>query len=199
MKRIVLASGSPRRIEMMKRNGYEPEIFPADIDETLPENIGMRDAVMYLSLKKALWVQEKICAAEGFDTATEPAVIVAADTMVYKDGFLGKPADREDAARMLELIRHTSHYVATGVAIIDTETGIKKVFCDVTEVFCKNYSKAEMEAYLNTREPYDKAGAYGIQGIFGKYIDHYEGSFDTVVGFPWALIEPELKAAFSGK
>lgn len=196
MKKIVLASGSPRRIEMMRKNGYDPEIMPAAIDETLPENIGMRDAVMYLSLKKALWVEEKlkVSSEEASSDSKEPAIIIAADTVVYKDGILGKPVDRRDAERMLELIRHTDHYVATGVAIIDTATGIKKVLCDVTRVFCKNYSKTELNAYLNTKEPYDKAGAYGIQGIFGKYIDHIEGSFDTVVGFPWELISSELEA-----
>ena len=219
--KIVLASGSPRRIEMMKKHGYDPEIIPAEIDETLPEDIGMRDAVMCLALKKALWVEERLNSSLSPDSAADsapdsvhdsaetsgqasavtpapiPALIIAADTVVYKDGILGKPVDRQDAARMLELIRHTSHYVATGVAIINMQTGVKKVLCDVTEVFCKNYSKTEMNAYLNTKEPYDKAGAYGIQGIFGKYIDHYEGSFDTVVGFPWSIIEPELKAALS--
>ncbi|MGN0733849.1 MAG: Maf family protein [Emergencia sp.] len=211
--KIILASGSPRRIEMMKKHGYDPEIIPADIDETIPEDMGMRDAVMYLALKKALWVEERLnsgsssgsapdsAATSGQASAVTPApipyLIIAADTVVYKDGILGKPVDRRDAERMLELIRHTSHYVATGVAIINMQTGVKKVFCDVTEVFCKNYSKTEMNAYLNTKEPYDKAGAYGIQGIFGKYIDHCEGSFDTVVGFPWSLIEPELKAALS--
>lgn len=186
MRRIVLASGSPRRIEMMKKNGYTPEIFPADIDESLPDGIAMKEAVMFLALKKALWVEERL---------TGPtSIIIAADTVVYKDGILGKPVDKEDARRMLELIKNTDHYVATGVAIIDQETGIKKLFCDATRVFCKNYSPAELEAYLNTKEPYDKAGAYGIQGIFGKYIDHYEGAFDTVVGFPWNIVGKELES-----
>jgi len=187
-KKIILASASPRRIEMMRKNGYNPEIRPSDIDETLPEGIGMKDAVMFLALKKALDVESRCQFPED-----EGKLIIAADTVVFKDVILGKPLDREDAWNMLNKIKNTSHEVATGVAIIEAGKPNKKVFCDVTEVFCKDYSDEELNAYLDTDEPYDKAGAYAIQGIFSKHIDHYEGSFDTVVGFPWDLIEKELK------
>lgn len=183
-KEIILASSSPRRIEMMKKHGFDPIIRPADIDETLPPDIGMRDAVMFLALKKALSI-------EG--DAKKGAIIIAADTVVYKDGIMGKPEDRQDAFVMLSKIRNTSHFVTTGVALIAAGENYKKVFCDVTEVFCKDYTDEDINAYLDTDEPYDKAGAYAIQGIFGKHIDHYEGSFDNVVGFPWELIEKELQ------
>lgn len=183
-KKIILASSSPRRIEMMKKHGFDPVIRPADIDETLPEGIGKRDAVMFLALKKALSIESDV---------EKGSIIIAADTVVYKDGIMGKPRDREDAFAMLSKIRNTSHFVATGVALIAAGENYKKVFCDVTEVFCKDYTDDEINAYLDTDEPYDKAGAYAIQGIFGKHIDHYEGSFDNVVGFPWEMIEKELK------
>lgn len=183
-KKIILASSSPRRIDMMKKHGFDPIIKPADIDETLPADIGMRDAVMFLALKKALSVEP---------IAENGSIIIAADTVVYKDGIMGKPKNRQDAFAMLSKLRNTSHFVTTGVALIAAGKNDKKVFCDVTEVFCKNYSDDEIQAYLDTDEPYDKAGAYAIQGIFGKHIDHYEGSFDNVVGFPWALIEKELQ------
>jgi len=183
-QQMILASSSPRRIEMMRNNGFDPEIRPSDIDETLPEGIGMKDAVMFLALKKALDVESRCTFPED-----EGKLIIAADTVVYKDKILGKPVDRADAWRMLTKIKNTSHYVATGVAMIKAG----KAFCDVTEVFCKDYSDAELNAYLDTDEPYDKAGAYAIQGLFNKHIDHYEGSFDTVVGFPWDLIEEEIK------
>lgn len=183
-KNIVLASSSPRRIEMMKKHGYDPEIVPADINEKLPYGISMTDAVMFLALKKALSVEDKV----------EPgSVIIAADTVVYKDKILGKPLNRCDAFRMISSIKNTAHAVATGVAIIVAGDTKRKAFYDVTEVFCKDYSDAEINAYLDTDEPYDKAGAYAIQGEFSKYIDHYEGSFDNVVGFPWEKIEKELK------
>ena len=188
-QQIILASSSPRRIEMMKTHGFDPEIRPSDIDETLPDGIGMKDAVMYLALKKALDV-EKHCTE-----ADQGKLIIAADTVVYKDQILGKPENREDAWNMLTKIKYTSHFVATGVAMVVSGQPQREVFCDVTEVFCKDYTDEELNAYLDTDEPYDKAGAYAIQGIFGKYIDHYEGSFNTVVGFPWEIIEEKLKGA----
>lgn len=188
-KKIILASSSPRRIDMMKKNGYDPEIRPSDIDETLPEGIGMKEAVMFLALKKALDVESRCTFPED-----EGKLIIAADTVVYKNEILGKPKDRNDAWNMLNKIKNTLHEVATGVAIIEVGKFNKKVFCDVTKVFCKDFSDEELNAYLDTDEPYDKAGAYAIQGIFSKHIDHYEGSFDTVVGFPWDLIEKELQS-----
>ncbi|NCE98519.1 nucleoside triphosphate pyrophosphatase [Emergencia sp. 1XD21-10] len=183
-KTIILASSSPRRIEMMHKHGYNPTIMPADIDETLPKNISAKDAVMFLALKKALYVEQK--AAPG-------SIIIAADTVVYKDGILGKPENRSDAARMLRKIKNTSHQVATGVAILIAGESTRNVFYDITEVFCKDFNDDELSAYLDTDEPYDKAGAYAIQGIFAKHIDHWNGSFDTVVGFPWELIQLKLK------
>lgn len=188
-KKIILASSSLRRIDMMKKNGYNPEIRPSDIDETLPEGIGMKEAVMFLALKKALDVESRCTFPED-----EGKLIIAADTVVYKNEILGKPKDRNDAWNMLNKIKNTLHEVATGVAIIEVGKFNKKVFCDVTKVFCKDFSDEELNAYLDTDEPYDKAGAYAIQGIFSKHIDHYEGSFDTVVGFPWDLIEKELQS-----
>ena len=139
---------------------------------------------MFLALKKALYVEQK--AAPG-------SIIIAADTVVYKDGILGKPENRSDAARMLRKIKNTSHQVATGVAILIASESTRNVFYDITEVFCKDFNDDELSAYLDTDEPYDKAGAYAIQGIFAKHIDHWNGSFDTVVGFPWELIELKLK------
>lgn len=158
--------------------------MPADIDETLPKNISAKDAVMFLALKKALYVEQK--AAPG-------SIIIAADTVVYKDGILGKPENRSDAARMLRKIKNTSHQVATGVAILIAGESTRNVFYDITEVFCKDFNDDELSAYLDTDEPYDKAGAYAIQGIFAKHIDHWNGSFNTVVGFPWELIQLKLK------
>ena len=181
--KIILASSSPRRIEIMRKHGYDPEVIPAHIDETLPEGIGMTDAVMFLALKKALYVEQH---------AEPGSIIIAADTVVYKDEILGKPSDRNDAFRMISKIRNTDHFVTTGVAVIAAGRPVREAFYDVTRVFCKNYTDEDINAYLDTDEPYDKAGAYAIQGIFSRYIDRYEGSFDNVVGFPWELIEKKL-------
>ena len=183
-RKIILASSSPRRIDIMRSHGIEPEIMPAHIDEHLPKDINMTDAVMFLAMKKALAVEEK---------AEPGSVIIAADTVVYKNKILGKPLNRCDAHRMISSIRDTYHYVTTGVAIVVAGETKRKAFYDVTKVFCKDYTEEDIKAYLDTDEPYDKAGAYAIQGEFSRHIDHYEGSFDNVVGFPWEKIEEELK------
>ena len=188
--RIILASSSPRRIEMMKNNGIEPLVMPSSADETLPFAMSMEQAVMFLALKKALNV-EKLWLKEASDSRT-PSVIIAADTIVYKNGIIGKPADETDALNTLKLLRNTSHYVATGVALVAPASPKRSVICDVTEVFFDDYSDLEIQEYLNTDEPWDKAGGYAIQGAWGKYVDHITGNYDNVIGFPWEKIKSEL-------
>lgn len=187
-KTIILASKSPRRYEILKNHGIDPIVIPANADETLPDGIGMKEAVRLLALKKARAVFaciERDNYGEGY--------IIGSDTIVYKDEIMGKPIDRNDARKMIETIRGTYHFVSTGVALIDIKSGEEIVLNDVTKVFCKNYSDEDIEEYLDTDEPYDKAGAYAIQGIFGKYIDRYEGDFENVVGLPFHIIEKFLR------
>ena len=190
IRRIILASQSPRRIEMLRDNGMDPIVMPADVDETLPDGIEPKDAVMYLAMKKALCIEEQI--KDKPDTAG--SLIIAADTVVYKDGYgiMGKPADIDDARRMITAIRGTSHFVATGVALIVAGEPRRRAFCEVTEVILRDYSDKEIEDYIATQEPYDKAGGYSIQGTFGKYIDRIHGDFDNVVGLPFIRMMGEI-------
>lgn len=215
---IILASGSPRRIEMMKQHGFDPIVMPADIEENIPEHCSMTDTVMFLALKKAQSVQEKI-KNEDPELYAQAPVIIASDTIVYMDGYgavdaapgaeegngaspaavgiMGKPQDFADGFEMLSALRGKMHYVTSGVAIIGIKPGdhgqIIKVFADATKVYFKDYTDEELTAYLNTDEAYDKAGGYAIQGTFKKYIDHYEGSLTNVIGFPWERFEEEIK------
>ena len=209
-RKCILASGSPRRIEIMRANGIDPLIMPAKIEENIPPVCGMCETVMFLALKKAKWVEEKylnetltdftsdlsVDAERSVDSQKQAdqqtAVILAADTIVYKDGIMGKPKDRQDAFRMLSLLRNDVHYVVTGVALVEAGCQNARVFAEVTKVFVKDFTDEQLNAYLDTDEPYDKAGGYAIQGLFGKYIDHIEGSYDNVVGFPWEKIVKEL-------
>lgn len=192
MKRIILASSSPRRIEMMKNNGYEPEIIPADVDETILIDISCESAAMAMALKKAAYIAEQINADENPDY-NDSAVIIAADTIVvYGAEIMGKPVDQDDAYRMLSKLRNNYHQVMTGVAIIDISKKLKICFCDMTSVYFKDYTDEELLAYVKTSEPYDKAGGYAIQGTFGKYIDRFEGNYDNVVGFPWYRVKEYL-------
>ncbi len=209
-RKCILASGSPRRIEIMRANGIDPLIMPAKIEENIPPVCGMCETVMFLALKKAKWVEEKylnetltdftsdlsVDAERSVDfqkqAGKQAAVILAADTIVYKDGIMGKPKDRQDAFRMLSSLRNDVHYVVTGVALVEAGCQNARVFAEVTKVFVKNFTDEQLNAYLDTDEPYDKAGGYAIQGLFGEYIDHIEGSYDNVVGFPWEKIVKEL-------
>lgn len=181
MKRIILASSSPRRIEMMHEKGFLPEIIPANVNEDIRIDTSCHSTVMYLAYKKASYVDNMVKPNNG--------IIIAADTIVVFNGkIIGKPSNRDDAFKTLTMLRNTSHHVITGVCIIDNEKKIKTCLYDETKVFFKTYSDEELQSYLSTKEPYDKAGGYAIQGSFSKYIDHIEGDFDNVVGFPWHKI-----------
>ena len=186
-KKFVLASASPRRIDIMRSHGIDPLICPADIEENLPLVDGMTDTVMFLALKKAK-------AVESSNTDIQPgSIIIAADTVVYKDKIMGKPEDYDDAFKMLSQLRNTWHYVTTGVALVEAHKQNARVFAEVTKVYFKDYSDEELHSYLQTDEAYDKAGAYAIQGYFSKYIEKFEGDYENVVGFPWTRIEDEIK------
>ena len=98
------------------------------------------------------------------------------------------------AVRILELLKGTNHYVATGVSILKAGTNLRRIFCEVTEVIFKNYTYDDIKNYINSGEPWDKAGGYAIQGKWKKYIDHYIGDYENVVGFPWKRIQKELNS-----
>lgn len=186
---IILASGSPRRLEILNKHGIQPVVLPQDTDEALPEGIGMTDAVEMLASRKAHACYDSVKADPSYDGF----VILGADTIVWKDEIMGKPVDRDDAWRMLDKIRGTHHYVVTGVCLIDINSGRETVLSDVTTVHCVDYSDDDIEDYISCEEPYDKAGSYAIQGRFGRYIDHIEGDYENVVGLPFYRIEKALK------
>ena len=201
-KTIILASQSPRRLEILRAHGVEPVVMPTDADETLPDGIGMEEAVRRISRVKAEAcyneLMRRLSAGEpDLVELTADALIIAADTVVYTDalGIMGKPADYDEAFLMLATIRNTYHYVATGVTLIELCGGRTEDlnFADVTEVWCKNYTDQEIDEYIAIDAPYDKAGSYAIQSAFGKHIDHIEGDYENVVGLPFNRIVRELK------
>ena len=181
---IILASASPRRIEMFRDRGYDPRVIPADISECLPFDMPPETAVMYLSLAKALHV-----------ASSQRGLIVAADTVVVYEGeIMGKPADEAEAFDVLSRLREQTHQVITGVCLIDNaaEPAVKRCLYEVTDVTFGTYTDEELRAYVQTPEPYDKAGGYAIQETFGKYIDHIDGDLDNVIGFPMTRVESYL-------
>ena len=176
---IILASGSPRRREILSDLGAELKIITADVDESSNERNPERLAEQ-LARKKGEAVYQKLL-ADNTDELTLP--IISADTVVFCDGeIMGKPADRADAKRMLKKLSGKAHTVTTGICVI--ADGIPFSASTTTKVFVDNLTDAEIDAYINTGDPFDKAGGYGIQGVFSKHISKIEGCYFNVVGLP---------------
>lgn len=185
-QRIILASASPRRRDLLQQVGITPEIIPADVEEvitsTQPEQV-----VMELSAQKAKAVAGQL-AGSGQNVA-----VLGADTVVAADGrILGKPKDRQEAVQMLELLSGRSHQVYTGVTLVDGNSGKTKTFAEKTLVQVAPLTTQQIEAYVDTGEPMDKAGAYGIQGLFAAYIEGISGDYNNVVGLPVGRVCREL-------
>ena len=197
---IILASSSPRRIEIMKRHSITPIVIKPECDENLPWEMGKEDVVRFLSLKKALWVERRLIEGEtrfGKEGAerllARRPFIVAADTRVYHRSVIGKPKDRAHAEKMLRQLEGESHYVVTGVTILRAGEPARVSFAEVSRVNFGSYEDDDFESYLGTEEPYDKAGGYAIQGHFKRYITSIEGDYDNIVGFPWEHFAKEFE------
>lgn len=185
MRRIILASGSPRRKELLEQIGISFEIHKAEGEEHITSAVPT-EVVKELSMQKA---QEVAGACEG-------DVIIGADTVVAAQGqILGKPKDQEDALRMLRLLQGGSHEVITGVTVLLTKHQTMVQFAEVTKVHVFPMTEAQMEAYVKSGEPMDKAGAYGIQGRFAAYVSGIEGDYNNVVGLPVGRLYQEVLAA----
>jgi len=180
-----LASASPRRKQLLEQAGYTFEIIESAADETIE---GTADfCVETLALRKAKAVAEKM---KGDKT---PATIVAADTLVSIHGkILEKPKDTEDAFKMLSTLSGNMHVVYTGVAIMPATGDAPITFVEQTDVYFRKLSNAEIHTYINTGEPFDKAGAYGIQGHGATLVRRIEGCFYTVMGLPIARLHVAL-------
>lgn len=197
--RLILASGSPRRKELLEQIGADFEILPAKGEEVITSDIPSQ-VVMELSAQKAEEVAgryekelvvEKVCWEDR-----KTVVILGADTVVaYENKILGKPKDEADAVRILQMLAGNTHSVFTGVTLLIEQAGKreKKTFFAETKVTMYPMSKEEIEAYVATGEPMDKAGAYGIQGKCAAYIERIEGDYNNVVGLPVSLVYQTLK------
>lgn len=191
-RNIILASSSPRRIEMLEKHGIKPLVIAPEVEESLPQGLDMIQSVMYLSLKKALSVELSLEQEKNIDSAHDYSIIIAADTIVYLDRIIGKPNDYNEAYEILMKLRGKRHYVVTGVALLKMGSPERTVIYDITDVYFKNYEEKDVIDYIQTEEPYDKAGGYAIQGSWGQYVDHIHGSLNNVIGFPWERVRLEL-------
>ena len=186
--KYVLASGSPRRKQLLGEIIPDFDIIPAKGDEIISSDIPSV-VVEDLSDRKAKEIFHKL-----FRDSKQPLVVIGADTVVsYREKILGKPVDREDAEGMIRSLQGERHQVYTGVTVYYGTEGDQFTFSECTDVDVYPMTDEEVMGYLDTDEPYDKAGAYGIQGIFGRFVKGIDGDYNNVVGLPLARLYRELK------
>ena len=174
-RRFILASASPRRKELFENAGFDFEIIPSEAEETVDENIGAKETVRILSMQKAQYVSAH----------NEGAVVLGCDTVVaVGDEILGKPQNKRQAFEMLKSLSGKIHAVYSGVCITDGKR--TESFASKTEVEFYELSDETIESYIESGEPADKAGAYGIQGLGNALVKGIKGDYFTVVGLPLA-------------
>jgi MAF protein len=184
MKKWILASNSPRRSELLGLFGLPFEVHPADISEN-----------RYVAEAPVAYVRRLACQKAQAMAEAQPGLVIAADTIVVDgDALLGKPVDILDAWRMLQQLRGRTHQVYTGIAIIDTPSGRSYEDVCCTNVPMRAYSDAEIDAYIATGDPMDKAGAYGIQNPGFHPVENLRGCFASVMGFPLCHLMVGLRA-----
>lgn len=179
---LILASNSPRRKQLLEDCGLTFKVYAREVDETVAEKMSPEKLVKTLALRKAK------ATFEQFPNDT----IIGADTVVVFEGeILGKPIDEPDAHRMLKMLSGNKHEVYTGVCVLKKDVEI--VFHAVAEVWMHAYDDLQIESYIQTGEPMDKAGSYAIQGLGKDFIEHYTGDFFTIVGLPLKRLIVKLK------
>ena len=199
---IVLASASPRRRELLAQTGVEFRVHAVDADETLDERLAAEpvEAVKKLAERKAKAAVEQLVTPDYDGTM----VVLGSDTMVvFRGEIFGKPHDAEDARRMLHALSGHGHDVHTAVSLwavhapAGQDVGLYyRTFVDTTYVYFRDLTDEEIDAYIASGDPFDKAGAYGIQSGAGVFVDHIEGSLDTVIGFPVERLRREFPDIF---
>lgn len=173
--KLILASQSPRRKELLQKAGFCFEVIPSRVDENIPDKITPEDFAQRLAQAKATKIAKRHC----------EAIVLGADTIVVLgDAILGKPADKDDARRMLQQLSGAWHQVMTGYAVVHGALAKTVRATIITDVKFKRLTPAEIEWYIETAEPDDKAGAYAIQGIGALWVEKIKGSYTNVVGLP---------------
>jgi septum formation protein len=189
--RLILASRSPRRRELLRQAGFDFDVRPSTVEETASPGETPEEFARRAAREKALPVAA---------SAPPESLVLGADTVVVADGeILGKPANAPDAARMLRLLSGVTHRVITGVCIVRAPDRVEALAHETTFVTFRSLDNDELQDYLAGGEPFDKAGAYGIQGLASKFVTRVEGCYFNVVGLPVALVcdllEPLLKGS----
>ena len=175
--KVILASKSPRRVEILEKIVKEFEVVQSNFDENTIDFKGdVEKYVKDLSRNKAIEVSKRL---------NEPSIVIAADTVVFQDGkVLEKPKNEEDAFSMLSSLSGNTHKVYSGICLINTYDDTVVTDCDCTEVKFSELNPRQIRNYINSGEPMDKAGAYGIQGLGGAFVERIEGCYYNVMGLP---------------
>lgn len=193
MKNIILASASPRRKDLLEQIGISCQVMPSFVEEKITST-KPDDVVQELSAQKCNDVAERIIIQQK---EKEVCIVVGADTVVACEGhILGKPEDEKMAEEMLSMLQGNVHQVYTGVTLIQCKAGRiqnRDTFYEKTDVYVEPMTGAEIRDYINTGDPMDKAGAYGIQGCFAKYVGKIQGDYNNVVGLPTAAVYKHIK------
>ena len=184
-KKIVLASASPRRNDLLKTMGLEFEIIPSQVEENIEDEIFSVELIENLAFEKAQDVAGKI---------NFPSIVIGSDTVVViNNKILGKPKDKDDASNMLKMLSGNTHQVISAIAVIDTETGKALKDSVISDVTFKQLSDEEINAYIESGEPMDKAGAYAIQGLAGMFVKSINGCYSNIVGISVFRLAEMLK------
>lgn len=189
MRELILTSKSPRRRQILEEAGYEFRVFPIEVSEILNKNLNLPEKISDCA-------KQKVMAAKSFGNWLESQniLLLGADTVVVFQGqILGKPENEQDAINILNQLSGQVHDVITGFCLLDLTTERLILGHDVTHVHFRNLSEKEILDYVASGDSMDKAGAYGIQGEAGKFVDKFEGSFKNVVGLPIERIEKVMQ------
>ena len=182
-KRLILASNSPRRIVLLKSLGYHFDIVPHDIEECIIGDVLRMELVQNLAFLKATDVARRV----------SNAIIISADTViVHKKSILGKPKDISDAKRILSILSDSEHDIISGVCVMEMPSRKKMLRIERTHIKMKSIEDEEIDRYILTGEPMDKAGAYAIQGEGSKFVEKIDGSYSNAVGLPLELLQEML-------
>lgn len=180
--KIILASKSPRRIELLEKLNINFDIMDSNSDETLIQDLSLEEQSKHLALNKAKSV---------FDKTSGDRIVIGADTIIFKDGiYYGKPTSYSDAFNIISNLMNDTHQVSTGLAILIEKGGKYYEFlnCDISNVHIVEMSSDEINNWLSLDKHLDKAGAYSIQDEFSKFIDRIDGNYNSIVGLPIHLV-----------
>jgi septum formation protein len=186
---LVLASESPRRKQLLESAGFAFDVVPVKVSEIPDKNLNMDEQILDIAGRKAK-ASLDLCKTK----MDKPFILVAADTMVvYHTQALGKPRNVEEAYEFLRLLSGKTHEVKTGLILVESLGGRQVSHLETSQVTFRNLGDQEIWSYIQTGEPMDKAGAYAIQGLGGKFVAHFDGDYDNVVGLPVKTFTELLK------